>query len=144
MHATIISSDLSYVDLEPGSVPSEWLLGGQPGTRSKFLGKTRDQLAVVVLWECGAASFKWHYRKDEVLFVLSGEAFILDEKGGERRLGPRDVAFFSAGTDATWHIPDHLRKIAVLKTSIWSPLGLFLKAWVKLFEVVGLSGKSGF
>ena len=64
-----------------------------------------------------------------------------DEKGVERRFGPGDVAFFPAGTNATWRHPDHFRKIAVLKDSIWRPLAFGLKACSKLLHITGLSGK---
>ena len=141
MYEPIVSSTLADVKLEPGSIPSAWLLSGQPETRSKVLGKSRDRLGYVVLWECGAVSYKWHYSKDEAYIVLSGEGFMTDEKGVERRFGPGDVAFFPAGTNATWRHPDHFRKIAVLKDSIWRPLAFGLKACSKLLHITGLSGK---
>ena len=141
MYEPIVSSTLADVKLEPGSIPSAWLLSGQPETRSKVLGKSRDRLGYVVLWECGAVSYKWHYGKDEAYIVLSGEGFMTDEKGVERRFGPGDVAFFPAGTNATWRHPDHFRKIAVLKDSIWRPLAFGLKACSKLLHIAGLSGK---
>ena len=97
-----------------------------------------------MLWECGAVSYKWHYSEDEAYIVLSGEGFMIDDRGVERRFGPGDVAFFSAGTNATWRHPDHFRKVAVLKRPIWPPLGFGLRAWSKLLHMAGLSGKSPF
>lgn len=144
MSELILSSVLAGVKLEPGSIPSEWLLSGQPETRSKVLGKSRDLLAYAMLWECGAVSYKWHYSQDEAYIVLSGEGYMTDEKGVERRFGAGDVAFFPAGTKATWRHPDHFRKIAVLKESLWRPLGLGVKACSKVLRMVGLSGKSPF
>ena len=144
MDGTILSSTLADIELEPGSIPSEWLLSGQPETRSKVLGKSRDRLGYIMLWECGAVSYKWHYSQDEAYIVLSGEGFMTDEKGMEHRFGPGDVAFFPAGTNATWRHPDHFRKVAVLKESIWQPVGVGLKAWSKLLQMVGLSGNSPF
>jgi uncharacterized cupin superfamily protein len=144
MSESILSSTLVDVKLEPGSIPSAWLLGGQPETRSKVLGKSRDALAYVMLWECGAVSYRWHYSQDEAYIVLSGEGFMTDDNGVERRFGPGDVAFFPAGTNATWRHPDHFRKVAVLKESFGRPLGLCLKAWSKVLGMLGLSGKSAF
>jgi uncharacterized protein len=144
MSESILSATLADVQLETGSIPSEWLLSGQPETRSKLLGKSRDQLAFVMLWECGAVSYKWHYTKDEAYIVLSGEGFMTDVKGVERRYGPGDVAFFPAGTNATWRHPDHFRKVAVLKDSVWTPVAFGLKACSKLLQIVGLSGKAPF
>lgn len=139
MSGLLLSATLADVKLEPGSIPSEWLISGQPETRSKFLGKTRDRLAYIILWECGAVSYKWHYPDDEAYIVLSGEGFMTDEKGVEHRFGPGDVAFFPAGTNATWRHPDHFRKVAVHKNPIWPPLALALKAWNKLFRMLGIS-----
>lgn len=142
MSEAILSSTLSSVALEKGSIPSQWLLSGQPETCSKLLGKTRDQLAYVMLWECGAVSYKWYYSKDEAYIVLSGEGFMTDEKGVERRYGPGDVAFFPAGTRATWRHPNHFRKVAVLKDPVSRPLALGFKAWHKLVSLIGLSSDS--
>lgn len=139
MCGLILSSTLGDVELEPGSIPSEWLLSGEPETRSKVLGKSRDRLAYIMLWECGAVSYKWRYDQDEAYIVLSGEGFMTDEKGVERRFGPGDVAFFAAGTKATWRHSDHFKKIAVLKEPIWQPLGLGLRAVGKFFKLVGLA-----
>src|SRR2546425_9321431 len=144
MYQSIVSSTLADVKLEPDSIPSKWLLSGQPETRSKILGRSRDRLGYIVLWECGAASYKWHYSKDEAYIVLSGEGFMTDEKGTERRFGPGDVAFFPAGTNATWRHPDHFRKVAVLKEPVWRPIAFATKAWGKLLRIVGLSDKSAF
>ena len=128
---TVLSEELSSptldaVEMETGRIPSEWLLEGQPHTRSKVLGKSPDRLASAVLWECGAVSYKWHYNQDEAYVVLSGEGFMTDEKGVERRYGPGDLAFFPAGTNATWRHPSHFRKVAVLKDTIPAPLRLGL------------------
>ena len=89
----------------------------------KVIGRSRDLLALVIVWECGAVSYRWHYNQDEAYIVLSGEGFVTNEKGVERRLGPGDVAFFAAGTNTTWRHPDHFRKVAILKESVWRPVG---------------------
>lgn len=139
----ILSSDMVNSELDRGSIPLTWVLSGHPETQSKLLGKTRDGLAHVMLWECGAASFRWHYSKDEVFIILSGEAFLKEDGGRERRFAAGDVAFFPAGSDATWRIPDHVRKVAVLKNSVWFPVAFISKVPNKLLEVLGLSKKSG-
>lgn len=74
--------------------------------------------------------------------VVSGEAIMIDEKGEERRLGAGDVGFFPAGTSCTWWVPNHIRKVAVVKESIWRPLGFGLKLWNKFLRAAGLSAKS--
>ena len=129
-----LSSILTDVKLEPGSIPAEWLLSGDPQTRSRLLGKSPDRLGYVMLWECGAVSYKWHYAEDEAYIVLSGEGFMTDRNGVERRFAAGDVAFFPAETDSTWRHPSHFRKIAVLKAPVWPPFALLLKAWNRLLQ----------
>ena len=77
-----------------------------------------------------------------IQYHVSGRLRIRMADGSEEEFGPGDVGFFPAGTTCTWRHPDHFRKVAVLKESIWRPLGLGLKAWNKLLRTVGLTGKS--
>jgi hypothetical protein len=60
----------------------------------------------------------------------------------ERRYGPGDIAFFPAGTNATWRHPHHFRKVAILKESVWRPLGIGLKLWNKLLRMIGITDTS--
>lgn len=129
-----LSSILSNAKLEPGSIPAEWLLSGDPLTRSCLLCKSLDSLGYVMLWECGAVSYKWHYTEDEAYIVLSGEGFMTDQNGVERRFAAGDVAFFPAGTDSTWRHPSHFRKVAVLKAPVWPPFALLMKAGNRLLQ----------
>ncbi len=89
-----LSSSLFNEQLATSSIPHEWLLSGDPRTRSKLLGRTPDRLAYAMLWECGAVSYKWNYSRDEAYIVLSGEGFMTDDKGIEHRYGAGDLAFF--------------------------------------------------
>jgi hypothetical protein len=140
MSKSIASFALADIQLETGSIPPEWVLSGNPETRSKLLVRSHDWIANVVLWECGAVSYKWHYNQDEAYLVLSGEGFMTDDQGVERRFGPGDVAYFPAGTNSTWRHPDHFRKIAFLKESFSRPVGFGLKVWNKLLRMAGLKG----
>jgi uncharacterized protein len=141
MSKSIMSVALSDIQLEPSSIPKEWLLSGNPETRSKLLVRSRDWMADVWVWECSAVNYRWHYNQDEAYLVLSGEGFMTDENGVERRFGPGDVAYFPAGTNTTWRHPDHFKKLAFNKESISRPVGFGLKAWNKFLRMVGLRGK---
>ena len=134
--------DISEADLNSGSIPAKWLISGEARTRSKLLGRTQDRLAYAMYWECGAATFNWHYGNDEFMVILSGEVFVKSEDGGERRYGPSDFIFFPAGSEATWRVPDHIRKIAILKNSVNQSAIRISKVWDKLLELAGLSGKA--
>jgi uncharacterized cupin superfamily protein len=141
---SMLSSKLFDEQLAPGTIPHEWLLSGDPRTRSKLLGRTPDRLAYAMLWECGAVSYKWNYSRDEAYIVLSGEGFMTDEEGVEHRYGAGDLAFFPAGTKSVWRHPHHFQKIAVLKDPAPNTLVLLLKLWNKLTALVRPAGKAGF
>ena len=141
MSKSIIKITPADLEFEVGSFPPEWVISGNPEMRTKFLLKTPDWLVHVVAWECGAVSYKWYYANDEAYIVLSGEGFMTDETGVERRFAAGDVAFFQAGTTATWRHPDHFRKIAFLKESVGRPVGFLIKVVCKLLRVTGLKGR---
>ena len=130
------------VELGQESLPAEWVLSGSPAPRGKVLARSKDWTTSVVVWECSAGSFRWHYAREETIFVISGAAFMLKENGEERRFGPGEVGYFPAGTTCTWRVDDHIRKVAVVRETMWSPLGMAVKAWKKLLRMAGLSGKS--
>jgi uncharacterized cupin superfamily protein len=100
--------------------------------------RSHDLTSDVVVWECTAGRFECHYYQDETVMVVAGEVFITDEKGEERRLGPGDLGFFPAGTSCIWRVPESVRKIAVLRETMWRPVGLGLKIWKRLLRIVGL------
>ena len=120
-----------------------WVLSGVPMTRTWQVLRSHDWTSDIVVWECTAGSFECHYNKDETVMVVSGEVFVTNENGVERRLGPGDLGFFPAGTSAVWRVPDRVRKIAVLRECWWRPLGFGLKVWKRLLRMAGLSGVKG-
>ena len=70
--------------------------------------------------------------------IVAGEVFITDEKS-ERRLGPGDLGFFPAGTSCVWRVPERVRKIAILRETMWRPAGIALKIWKRMLRITGLS-----
>ena len=139
---SIVAATPANVELAPEPIPQEWIISGTPVARGKMLVRSKDYTESIVVWDCTAGSFRWHYSQDETLLVISGEAFLLLENGSERRFGPGDLGFFHAGTTCTWRVADNIRKVAVVRETMWPPLGMCLKAWKKLLRVVGLAGKS--
>jgi uncharacterized protein len=142
MSKLIVTATPANVDLQPEPIPPEWILSGAPVARSHQLARSHDWTSSIVVWDCTAGSFKWHYGQDEVILVISGEAVRVKENGEEQRFGPGDLGFFPAGTLCTWRVDDHIRKVAVLRESVWQPLGFALKASKKLLRLMGLAGKS--
>ena len=118
-----------------------WVLSGVPITRTWNVLRSHDLTSDIVVWECTAGQFKCHYSQDETVMVVAGEVFITYENGEERRLGPGDLGFFPAGTSCIWTVPVSVRKIAVLRETMWRPVGLGLKIWKRLLRIVGISDK---
>jgi len=129
-------------DLDPAPISPDWILSGTPETRSKELARSHDRTSYVMVWECTAGRFNWHYNKDETLVVISGAAVLTYEKGGERRIGPGDIVFFPAATSCTWDVPEYIRKVAFLRHTMPRPLGFCVLAWNKLLRIVGWWGTS--
>jgi uncharacterized cupin superfamily protein len=129
--------------LESAAIPPSWILDGAPQTRSKNMARSHDWMSHLVVWECtGPARFTWNYTSDEVLFVISGEAYVSKDGAEEQRLGPGDVVYLPAGTICTWRVPESIRKVAIMRETTWRPLGFSLKVVNKLLRVAGLKGES--
>jgi uncharacterized cupin superfamily protein len=139
---SILITPTATVELEPEPIPLDWIVSGSPVARCKKMVRSHDRTSHVVVWDCTPGSFKWYYGMDETIVVISGEAFMINEKGEERRFGPGDLGFFPAGTWCTWRITETLRKVGVLKETVGLPIGLAVKAWHKGLRIVGLGGKS--
>lgn len=132
-----IELDHEFSPLAPDSV-----LSGEPKSRSQMLVRSRDWTSDIALWECTKGLFKWHYAHDEVMVVISGEAFLVEDEGRERRFGPGDLGFFPAGTVCTWRVPEGIRKVAIVRETMWRPLGFGLKVWNKALRILRRTGKS--
>jgi uncharacterized protein len=124
-----------HVDLRPEPIKPEWIISGNPVAHSNKLATSRDRTSNVIVWECTPGRFQWHYSQDETVVILAGEAFITDRDGIERRIGPGEVAFFPAGTVCTWRITETIRKTAVLRETMWGPLGFLLKISKKILRL---------
>jgi len=114
------------------------VLSGAPFTRTWNVLRTHDFTSDIVVWECTAGSFTCKYSQDEAVMIVAGEVFITDQKGEERRLGPGDLGFFPAGTSCIWRVPHRVRKIAILRETVWRPVGIGLKIWKRVLRVAGL------
>jgi len=139
---SIVISAAAAADLEQAPISSDWILSGTPEARNKLLAKSHDRTSSVIVWECTAGCFNWHYSEDETVVVISGEVFITIESGEERRLGQGDIGFFPAGTSCTWRVTDRIKKVAILRKDLPFPLGFGVRAWHAFLRIVGLRGRS--
>lgn len=134
-----IAADVE-LNLEPINLKS--IISGNPVARSKVLARSRDWAFSMVVWDCTAGSFYWHYGQDEAIIVTSGEFYLLGEHGEERCISVGDYAFFPAGSDAKWRVDKYIRKVALLREPIWRPVGLTVKVCNKLLRNVGFGASS--
>jgi uncharacterized cupin superfamily protein len=113
--------------LEPLPIVKQWIVEGAPEATAKKLMETGDGASFFV-WDCTAGSFRWRYAEDEIVCIIAGEVFIMDDVNSrERRLGEGDMAFFPAGSSALWRVPVRVRKLALFQREV-----LIVRAWKSL------------
>jgi uncharacterized cupin superfamily protein len=146
MSRSIVMITPATAEIEPKAeaISRHGVLSGTPEMRTKSVARSHDWTSNMVIWECTAGSFNWHYSQDEMLVIVSGEAVITTQKGEERLLGLGDFAYFPAGMTCAWRVPHYVRKVAIVRETIWRPLGFGLKAFNKLLRLTHLKGKSPF
>jgi uncharacterized cupin superfamily protein len=140
MSNSILIAGAAATDLAPAPITSDWILSGKPEARNKVLTKSHDRTSYVMVWECTPGLFNWNYTQDETVVVISGEVFITDQSGNERRLAAGDLAFFPAGSRATWRVTERIRKVAVMRESMPRPFALFVKVWNKVRGLFAAKG----
>jgi len=122
------------IDLPPAPIHPDWIIEGTPQAYAKDLTRSADGTSTIVAWRCTPGRFNWHYAVDETLHVISGEAFVTDEKGEVHRLGPGDMAFFPAGSHSRWHVTQEVRKLAVCRYSMPGLLGFVLRIGTRVIN----------
>ena len=142
MTNSIVIADSAAATLEPAPISARYILDGAPEARGKLLAKSYDGTAHIMLWECTEGLFVWHYDVDETVVIVSGEVFITDETGEERRLGPGDMGFFPAGSSCRWRVTRRIRKIAVLRKDLPLALGFGVRVWHKFLQLAHVRGRS--
>lgn len=106
--------DENPYDLRPDPIPREWIREGNPTARRKLLVGSSDDMASTHMWDCTAGRFDWHYKADEVIYVVEGFVLVEDRAGRRRRLEAGDTFLFPAGSSFYWTVPHYIRKIAFL------------------------------
>jgi uncharacterized protein len=136
MPQQVVTANPATVELSPSPFPAEWVLEGSPQAQATAIAHSRDGAMTVIAWSCTKGRFRWQYHVDEMAHILSGEVFITDQSGTERRLGPGDTVFFPSGSWSDWQVTRDVRKIAVCHVAVPKPVGLALRIWSKLCRTV--------
>jgi uncharacterized protein len=132
MPQQVVSVNPATVELSASPFPAEWVLEGSPQAQATAIAHSRDGAMTVIAWSCTKGRFRWQYQVDEMAHILSGEVFITDQSGTERRLGPGDTVFFPAGSSSVWEVTRDVRKVAVCHVAVPKLVGLSLRIWNRL------------
>jgi uncharacterized protein len=142
MPTPIVIASTATVELQPHPIAPGWILSGTPEARAILVAVSKDHTTHHMIWDCTPGRFNWQYFQDETVVIISGEVFITDDTGAERRLAAGDVALFPAGSSCTWRVTNHVRKVAVVRLPVPSLLALGVRAWHKLLRIMGIGGSS--
>jgi len=99
-------------ELQPAPICRDWIIEGNPLTRSRLLSGSSDDMAFTALWDCTAGRFHWYYDIDETICVLEGAVVVVDPAGQRHSLQAMDTFYFPAGSRYEWTVPAYVRKIA--------------------------------
>lgn len=147
MSRHVVIANPATVEPLPSPFPRAWVLDGHPQAKATSIAQSQDGGMTVIAWSCTKGRFRWHFHVDEMAHILSGEAFITDQSGRERRLGAGDTVFFPSGSTSLWRVTADVRKIAVCHVSVPRLAALGLRLWNKLrgvaLDVLGLDAEAG-
>jgi uncharacterized cupin superfamily protein len=147
MSQHLVIANPATIELAPSPFPQARLLDGHPQAKATSIARSQDGAMMVIAWSCTKGRFRWHYHVDEMAHILSGEVFITDQSGTERRLGPGDTVFFPSGSTSLWQVTADVRKIAVCRVAVPRLVALGLRVWNTLraiaANVLGLDAEAG-
>lgn len=112
----------SGVELRDAVIDPEWIIEGEPRSRSSWWSGSSDGIANNYVWDCTAGLFRWYFDCDETVHVIEGEVEVSGEGITPTWLRAGDAALFRAGTWATWHVPNYVRKHAIIRRELPGPL----------------------
>ena len=133
---TFVAAGPDTLPMVSRPINPDWILSGKPVARAAFHSQPADKCASTVVWDCTAGEFRWFFGWDEMVVILEGEVHVTAEDGSARTLAVGDVAYFRAGSWATWRIDRYVRKAAVTRRPFPLPLSLFYRVLGRLRSVV--------
>lgn len=133
--ATVISAASHALDMQPAPINPEWIISGNPQARMADHSRSGDRAAYTALWDCTSGTFRWFFGWDETVHILQGEVHVTAEDGSVHHLRAGDVAYFKAGTWATWRVDNYVRKVAFLRRPFPWPIAFAYRLKNKLLPV---------
>lgn len=120
------------VALDAAPIPPAWIVAGHPQARARELSRSRDGAAVSLIWDCTAGEFDWRFGVDEWVHILEGSVHVSDEHGVWSELTPGTVALFRAGVVSRWRVEGYVRKLAICRHAMPTPMGFAVRALTRL------------
>jgi uncharacterized cupin superfamily protein len=111
----ILTGDVRRRDLAAAPITAEHVIDGAPVARSIELTSSDDGLVSTHIWDCTAGRFHWYFGVDEIVHILDGEVHVTGDDGATVILRTGDVGHFPLDSHAIWHVPEYVRKLAVLR-----------------------------
>lgn len=66
-------------------------------------------------WSKEVSVFDWHYDREEVCYILEGEAIVTPKKGEPVTIRRGDLVHFPAGLSCTWQVIEPIEKHYLFK-----------------------------
>jgi uncharacterized cupin superfamily protein len=128
----VVSATAHAMDMQPAPINPDWIISGTPHARMADHSRSGDRAAQTALWDCTAGSFRWFFGWDETVHIVEGDVHVTAEDGSVHHLRAGDVAYFKAGTWATWRVDAYVRKVAFLRRPFPWPIALAYRVKNKL------------
>ena len=62
------------------------------------------------IWEKEVSRFDWHYEREEICYILEGEAIVTPDGGEPVTISRGDIVHFPAGMFCVWEITAPIEK----------------------------------
>ncbi|SCX31241.1 Ethanolamine utilization protein [Agrobacterium sp. DSM 25558] len=128
----VVSAASHSMLMQPAAINPDWIIAGEPVARMADHSKSADRAAYTALWDCTAGTFRWFFAWDETVHILEGDVHVTAEDGSVHLLQAGDVAYFKAGTWATWRVDTYVRKVAFLRRPFPAPIAFAYRLKNKL------------
>ncbi|MES5098155.1 cupin domain-containing protein [Agrobacterium sp. BA1120] len=128
----VVSAASQTMDMKPSPINPDWIIAGAPQARMADHSRSGDRAAYTALWDCTSGTFRWFFGWDETVHILEGEVHVTAEDGSVHELRAGDVAYFKAGTWATWRVDTYVRKVAFLRRPFPWPVAFAYRVKNKL------------
>lgn len=110
-----VADGIARMCMKAAPIDPSWIIEGAPQARLSEHSKSFDGASATAVWDCTAGAFRWYFGWDETVVILEGSVHVTAEDGTERVLSAGDIAYFKAGTWATWRIETYVRKVAFVR-----------------------------